>query len=193
MGFGATKDLHPTPAGCDTVVDMPTTPDLAELGLRLAAARDALLERRVAVEAGHPWPLGERFGTEPEASWGPAETLAHVAEMLPFWLGEVERILDGAAAGEPVPFGRVADDPLRLGVIERDRSLPPRELFGRVETGASRVLSRLAELDEAEGGRRGLHPRLGEMTVAEILERFVVDHADEHVRQLDAALGARQP
>ena len=37
------------------------------------------------------------------------ELLAHVAEMLPYWLGEVERILAGPP--EPVPFGRVGSDP----------------------------------------------------------------------------------
>ena len=58
----------------------------------------------------------------PEASWGPPEVLAHVAEMLPFWQGEMERDPDGSRRASPVPFGRSASDPIRLGLIERDRS-----------------------------------------------------------------------
>src|SRR3954466_12875619 len=110
---------------------------------RLRAASTRLAALRPAVEAAAPWPLSENFGTEPEASWGPPETLAHVAEMLPFWLGEIERIVDGP---EPAPFGRVATDQLRLLVLERDRSLPPRELFERIRAGADRVGRRLRTL-----------------------------------------------
>jgi hypothetical protein len=79
---------------------------------RLRGARDAFHELRPAVIAGEPWPLARQFGTEPEARWGASEVLAHVAEMLPFWLGEVERIL--AASTGPAPFGRLITKELRI-------------------------------------------------------------------------------
>jgi hypothetical protein len=108
--------------------------------------------------------------------------------MLSFWLGEIERILDGAP--EPVPFGRVADDTVRIGIIGRDRSLPLHELDTRIDIGGDRWVRRLRALGEADATRRGLHPRLGEMTVAGIAERFVVGHLEEHVVQLREALEA---
>lgn len=154
---------------------------------RLTQARDAIEARRAAVEVGHPWPLAVAFGTEPEASWGPPEVLAHVAEMLPFWLGEIERVIDGPT--EPVPFGRVATDQLRIGMIERDRTLPPRELFARLRSGVDRYVERVPELSAADLGRRGLHATRGELTVEGILERFVVGHLEEHAVQLDEVLG----
>jgi hypothetical protein len=96
-----------------------------ELALgRMREARDAFEVLGAVVAAGEPWPLADRFGAEPEAAWGPPEVLAHVDEMLPFWLGEMERIVAGAP--EPVPFGRVATDPVRSAVIGRDRTLPSR-------------------------------------------------------------------
>jgi len=153
---------------------------------RLLAAGSALDRLRPAVQAGAPWPLAARFGTEPEAHWGPPEVLAHVAEMLPFWLGEVERVLD--AAIEPAPFGRVATDELRIATIERDRSLPVRELFDRIAAGISRFAGRLRQLTDAQAARRGLHPTRGELTVTEMIDRFVVSHLEEHVEQLAAAL-----
>lgn len=161
---------------------------VTDLTDRLRAARRDFLALRDAVESGRPWPLSTVFGVEPEAHWGPPEVLAHVAEMVPFWQGEIARVLDGGQ--EPVPFGRVASDVLRIGVIERDRSLPPGELFERIDASTGRFVSRLASLSTAQAARRGLHPALGEMTVAQIAERFVVGHLEDHVRQLSAALEA---
>jgi DinB family protein len=155
---------------------------------RLEAASNRLAALRPAVEAGAPWPLSGNFGTEPEASWGPPETLAHVAEMLPFWLGEIERLVDGTA--EPVPFGRVATDQLRLLVLERDRSLPPRELFDRIASGSDRVARRLKALTARDAARRGVHPLRGDMTVEAVAERFIVSHLEEHAEQLAAVVGA---
>jgi hypothetical protein len=160
---------------------------LRALAERLDAAHAALLSMRGAVEAGRPWPLATAFGIEPEASWGPPELLAHVTEMLPFWLGEVERVLDGPT--EPVPFGRTASDSLRLGVIERDRRLPPSELFARLTNGVGRWAERLARLSPEEAARRGVHPTAGEFTVQQIAERFVVGHLEDHRDQLATILG----
>lgn len=159
---------------------------LAERLERAAAHLDAL---RPHVLAGAPWPLAERFGTEPEAAWGPQEVLAHLAEMLGYWRGELERIIDAPA--DPVPFGRVADDPLRIGLIARDRTLPPAVLLDRIGTGARAWRDRLPTLDERDMARRGAHPSLGELGVASVVERFVVRHLEEHVVQLERALAGR--
>jgi DinB superfamily len=161
-----------------------------ELRDRLTTAWSSLAALRPDVEAGEPWTLSDNFGTEPEASWGPRETLAHVQEMLPFWLGEIERVISGQAE-DPIPFGRVATDDIRLAIIERDRTLPPRELFGRIETGVDRIAHRLGELEDVELDARGHHPRLGPMTVAQIIDRFVCGHLEEHVAQLREILAAR--
>ena len=72
------------------------------------------------------------------------------------------------ASPEPVPFGRMSTDTLRLGILERDRSLPPRELYDRTISSLERFERRWRTLTPEDLGRRGLHPRLGEMTIAEI-------------------------
>lgn len=157
---------------------------------RLADVRAAYTALAPRVGDGDPWPLAEAFGTEPEASWGPRELLAHVAEALPFWLGELERIVDGPAPG-PTPFGRVADDVARVGLIARDRTLPLRVLFARVDAGLRGWSERLSTLTTEERARVGLHPRLGEVTVDRMLDRFVLGHAEDHVTQLEGILAAR--
>jgi hypothetical protein len=154
---------------------------------RLADVRAAYVAMAHRVASAEPWDLAVAFGTEPEALWGPREVMAHVAEMLPFWLGELERIVDGPAPG-PTPFGRVADDPSRIGLIERDRTLPIRVLFARVDAGMRAWSERLATLSAEERAKVGLHPRLGEVTVNAMLDRFILGHAEEHVAQLEGIL-----
>jgi len=156
---------------------------------RLEAATAALEATRPAIEAGSPWPLAATFDHSDEAHWGPPEVLAHLAEMVPYWTGEIERVLAGAS--EPVPFGRVATDTVRLSMLERDRSLPARELYDRTISSLERLGRRLATLTEVELARRGLHPRVGEMTVAALPDRFVIGHLAEHVAQLGELVGDR--
>ena len=159
---------------------------------RLAAASAAISAMAKPIDAGRPWPAPLVAGEGPEAEWGPPEVLGHLTEMLPYWLGEIERVLAGTP--EPVPFGRVSTDPLRIMTIDRDRSLPTRELIGRLQSSVERYARRLPELSAADWARNGLHPRLGEMTISAMLERFAVSHLEEHVVQLNASLaGLNEP
>jgi hypothetical protein len=157
---------------------------------RVAAARQAYRDLEPRVRAGEPWPLADDFGTGPEASWGPREVLAHVQEMLPFWFGEMERVVAGDGTA-PVPFGRIADDRLRLGVIERDRTLPLRVLFARIDAGLLAWADRIPTLTEVEGARVGVHPRLGAVSAGSMLERFAIGHAEDHIGQLADILAER--
>lgn len=143
---------------------------------------------RPAVEAGAPWPLSERFDDAPEALWGPPEILAHVEEMIGFWRTELERVVAGD--GAPVPFGRTAADPVRLSTIERDRSLPPGELFDRIGARADRFLAVWGSWTPEQRQRVGVHPRLGETTVEASAGRLIAGHLLDHADQLEATLGS---
>ncbi len=158
---------------------------------RLHAGSARLAATRPGVVARTPWPLAERFDDAPEAEWGPPEVLAHVAEMIPYWQGEMERILAGAGGGsdDPVSFGRVATDANRLGILERDRSLPPTELYDRIDSALERFERRLTTLTATDLVRTGRHPTRGEMTIEVIADRFVVSHLADHAVQLEAILG----
>jgi hypothetical protein len=158
-----------------------------DLDARLVAAKERLAGLASSLQSGAPWPLAERFDHSPEASWGPRETLAHLEEMLAYWLGEAERIVESPDEG--VAIGRVATDEVRLAIIERDRTLPVRELVDRVRVGIDRWRDRWAELDAATRGRTGTHPRLGVVTVTDVASRFAVGHLEEHLDQLTTAIG----
>jgi hypothetical protein len=114
--------------------------------------------------------------------WDRRQVLAHVAEMLPYWVEQVELV----AAGDQVPFGRLTSNPERIAAIERDRREDPSRLLDRVDEGLGAVLVLLDRLDDDALAHSGRHQVLGEMTVAAIVDRFLVDHLEEHADQLEA-------
>ena len=149
---------------------------------RLRVARDRLVRLRTKVEISPPAPEDLPRSRE----WVARESLAHIDEMLPFWLGEVERIL--AAPGEPVPYGRAPSDLIRLLTVDRDRSLPVSELYARLDFHLERVVRRLLELDDRQCARRGLHKTRGDLTIKQIVGENLAGHIEEHCAQMAASL-----
>jgi hypothetical protein len=149
---------------------------------RMRTARDNLVRMRSRIDLSAPPPddLPRR------REWVAREVLAHTVEMLPYWLGEIERVIAGPI--EPVPFGRTPADLVRMLTVDRDRTLPMFELYARLDNSLERVLRRLLELDERQAARRGLHKSRGEMTVRQIVDVMLADHIEEHCKQLAAAL-----
>ena len=150
---------------------------------RLRSGRDRLVRLRIKLEMSPPPPDDLPRTRE----WVARETLAHIDEMLPFWLGEVERILAGR---EPVPFGRAPSDLIRLLTVDRDRSLPPAELYARLDFHLERVVRRLLELDDRQCLRRGWHKTRGEMTIKQIVDEMLASHIEDHCAQMAASLEA---
>jgi hypothetical protein len=147
---------------------------------RLRVARDRLVRLRTKVEMSPPAPDDVPRSRE----WVARETLAHIDEMLPYWLGEIERIIAGPM--EPVPFGRTPADLVRMLTVDRDRNLPVSELYARLDSSIDRISKRLLDLDERQCSRRGLHKQRGEMTVHDIVIVMLADHIDEHCVQVAA-------
>lgn len=161
---------------------------------RLQTASRRMAGMAVAIDAGRPWPVGPVAGDGPESTWGPPEVLAHVAEMLVFWLDQIELVIaaSAAAAGTasgPLPMGRMPDDPQRAAAIQRDREMPTAELLARIDAAVDRYAARLPALTAQDRASLGLHPSLGPTTVDQMLDRFVLGHVDDHVAQLRASLG----
>jgi hypothetical protein len=149
-------------------------------------ARMNAAEGRLAVFAADP-PPGL---TDPDPAtgeqWDVGQAWAHVAEFVPYWQGEIEHVLAGAGRGEdPVPFGRTSADAGRIGAIEAGRHEPPAEQMARLSGALTLLRSYLGTLSDAEWSARGIHTRLGEMSVARITERFIVGHLEEHAEQLE--------
>ncbi|HZD71513.1 MAG TPA: DinB family protein [Actinomycetes bacterium] len=154
------------------------TVDLEQRRARLMAAADRIRRAAPAV------PEQARTAPDPDTGerWDRGQVLAHVTEMLPYWARQAEVV---AERGGGVPFGRVKSDPERIAAIERDRSQDPERLLERMDHGVRQVVGLLDRLDAGTLARTGRHERLGEMTVAAIVDRFLVEHLEEHADQLE--------
>jgi DinB superfamily len=164
-----------------------TPPDQGASGQGTTPRRD--LEARLLAAAGRvranlgAWRPGKVTEADPGTGerWEAGQVLAHVAEMLPYWARQAEMVANGT---DGMPFGRVKTDPDRVAAIERDRHDDLLVLLGRMDQGVAEVLALLDRLDDAALARTGTHQTLGRMTVAQIVEDFLVRHLEEHADQL---------
>ncbi len=117
--------------------------------------------------------------------WSAMQTVGHTAEMIPYWLNHCHTLM---AATEPPQFGRTLDAPERLAGVERGATAKPDDLLRRLNDEVQVAANAIRNMSAAERGKIGLHLRRGEMTVAEVVEVFIVTHAEEHLEQVRAAL-----
>lgn len=161
---------------------MQETPQPAAEDLR--ARLDAVEARLGDVASADP-PPGL---TEPDADsgerWEAGQVWGHVAEFVPYWLGEVEKVI-AAGSPEAVPFGRIKTDEARMAAIEQGLHEPATDVISRVSASIEAVRVFTAELDSREWEAQGEHRTRGAMTVREIFDRFVASHLEEHVEQLE--------
>lgn len=148
-------------------------------------ARLADAERRLAEHAAAPLP-GGLSDPDPggEERWEAGQVWAHLAEFPPYWLAQAQRVI-AQPTQPPVPFGRVKTDAGRIEAIERDRHTDPAALLERVRASLAEVSDAVQSWDDDIWELRGVHPVRGEMPVERIVERFIVEHLEEHADQLD--------
>jgi hypothetical protein len=153
-------------------------------------ARLDAVEERLGRHAGTLYEALTDEDPDTHEQWEAGQVWAHLAEFVPYWMGELERII-GAGADTPVPFGRTKSDPGRLAAIERDRATDPAQMMSRVSAAVEEFRVFVGELEPHEWVMRGEHPTLGALSVGSIVERFVVGHLEEHAEQLDGLAAVR--
>ena len=149
---------------------------LDAVGMRLAGLAEADVPPGALTDPDPP--TGER--------WEAGQVWAHVAEFIPYWLGEATRLIEHGHGGPAPGFGRTKSDPARIAAIERDRSRDRRLLWERIAAEIASLRSFLAGLDESAWASRGAHPTLGEMDLDRFVDEFLVGHLEQHAGQLDA-------
>ncbi len=142
---------------------------------------------QLAALLGRP-DVAQRLRLAPgENEWSAMQTLAHTVEMIPYWLSHCRALI---AAAEPPRFGRTLDAPERLAGVEQAAARTPDEILRQLNDEVQWAANAIRRMSAAERGKKGLHLRRGEMTVADVIEVFVVAHAEEHLAQVQAALRA---
>jgi hypothetical protein len=136
---------------------------------RIRTAAPAFADRQTKSDAQ----TGER--------WDRGQVLSHVVEMLPYWAEQVRVVTDGPS---DVDFGRVKSSPSRLERIASRRGDDPDRLLQVMDEEVSDLIVMLGGMTPEDLARAGRHQTLGSMTVADIVEEFIVGHLEEHADQL---------
>ena len=132
---------------------------------------------------GEPGPPDETTGER----WDRGNVLGHLAEMLPFWTGQVRAAMNGATS-----LGRGdAGYAQRRQAVVTGRDVGEEELLARIEAGLIGLLGLLAEMKEEDLDRKLTYQSPGgerEVDLRYPLEELLVGHVEAHFRQL-AELG----
>jgi DinB superfamily len=160
----------------------------AEMGVGEAQARRLEAIQAEIEEMLNQPDVAQRLRTAPgENEWSALQILGHVNEIIPYWLNHCSNLI--AAEGEPPAFGRTLDSPERLEAVARvDRSDVDgllAELRREVAAGAAMM----RRLTPEERAKEGIHNRLGQITVEKSIESFVLEHGEDHAKQIRTALG----
>ena len=131
--------------------------------------------------------VAARLRTPPGRNeWSAMQTLGHMTEMIPYWLNHCRTLI--AATGTPPAFGRTPGSPERLAGVSHGASADPDALLRQLHEAVRAAASEIRQLSTTERGKRGISSERGEMTVAQVIESFIVDHAEEHLAQAQSAL-----
>ncbi len=128
-------------------------------------------------EPGPPDPAtGER--------WDRFHVLGHLGEMLPYWTGEMRRLLEGASE-----LGRDEDGYVRRqAAIASAAEANEAELLHAARSGTAGLVALLDDLSESDLSRvavRRSREGESEATLGEHLEGTLVGHLEEHLAQLE--------
>ena len=118
--------------------------------------------------------------------WPVMTTLAHLAELLPYWSHEAADL--AASPGKVV--GRTHEDPQRLGAIEQHGHDSLADIVPSIRAALDECLATLRGIPSESWSAVGQHVRGGPITPDELVSRFVVNHAREHADQIHATLQA---
>jgi hypothetical protein len=131
---------------------------------------------------GQPGAVDEATGER----WDRGNVLGHVAEMLPYWTGQVRDVLSGQAGA--VGRDAVGSARRRMG-IDSGREAGEDGLLDRIDGGMGDLLDLLGGLQEADLDRPLRYRPVGaddrEVDVRYALGYLLVGHVEDHLEQLN--------
>jgi hypothetical protein len=159
----------------------------ARLGDAYAVRLEAAVER-LAAELDGLGADNARLAQAAPDEWTAMQVLGHMVEMLPHWSREVQRLVASQGGAGLPTFGRTPDDPQRLAGVERGANSRLEDMLPRLRSETQATAAMLRALHWEDWPKRCVHPRLGEMTVEQMVERFIIGHAIDHMYQIFATL-----
>jgi 2-succinyl-5-enolpyruvyl-6-hydroxy-3-cyclohexene-1-carboxylate synthase len=80
------------------------------------------------------------------------------------------------------------DAPERLAGVERGVTGDLADLLSQLDHAIQVAAQTIRQMSPADRLKQGIHIRYGTITVAQVIEQFIVAHAEEHLAQIQAAL-----
>ncbi len=114
-----------------------------------------------------------------EDGWSLAEVLVHMAEAREYFAKEVRKVL----ASPGVAMGRTVEHPDRIRNVKEHGGDSKEAIYQWLVASHQTLVDLLEEMKEESLQSSGVHVKFGEQTLAEFIQRFVVEHDAAHVRQ----------
>jgi uncharacterized damage-inducible protein DinB len=122
-----------------------------------------------------------------EAEWSILQVLSHLVEAVPYWLGEVERVV--AEPGSS--WGRGLQDPARLAAVTNTDELSVKDVLAEVGLLGQKVAIGLQGLDAETLKQESPHrnfAKFGNKPVSFIIDHFIEEHIAGHAKQIQRNL-----
>lgn len=117
-----------------------------------------------------------------ENEWTIMQNLAHIVEFMPYWAGEIEKLV--ATPGQN--FGRTGQDERRLAAIYEHGTDSLEQIKAALPGSYARLDEVLSSLRDSDLELTGQHVRYGEKSVDGLIEEYVTGHLSGHVEQIKA-------
>lgn len=121
-----------------------------------------------------------------EGEWTIMQNLAHIVEFMPYWAGEIEKLV--ARPGQK--FGRIMQDEGRLGAIREHANDNLEHLRASLPDSYTRLQQVLGRLTDDNLTLTGQHSKFGERPLEWFISDFVTDHLAAHIIQIKGDLAS---
>lgn len=118
-----------------------------------------------------------------EEEWSIIQILSHLNEAVPYWLGEIQRVVDNPG----VEWGRGLQDAARLEAVTNPESLSSDVVLSRIKEQRQKVgevLSRLTDEQLAIESPHRNFAKFGNKPASFIISHFIDEHVAGHYEQI---------
>lgn len=126
-----------------------------------------------------------------ESEWSIIQVLSHLNEATPYWLSEIERVIDHPGS----EWGRGLENEPRLAAVEQPDSLNLHEVIKEFKGLKQLVSAGLSKVSESQLENENPHrnfKRFGNKPILFIIEHFIDEHTANHYNQIQRNLSNLQ-